>query len=332
MRVTQRIGTMCSARRPVPAILLVALALPAPALQAAWPEKPVRVIVPSAPGGGTDASIRILAPRLSELLGQPVLIDNRAGASGNIGAEVVARAAPDGYTLLAAIASHTSNPAMMKVSYDVLRDFAPVSMTVTVPSVLISTPSLPARTTKELIALARARPGELQFASPGGGSNQHLAMELFLVTAKAQMLHVPYKGLGPALTDVIGGHVPLMMSNVLIALPHIRAGRVRAFGVTSLKRIASAPEIPTLAEGGATGFEAVQWFGVFAPAGTAVEIVNTLHAGLVKVLQDPAVRERFQRDGAEPTPSTSPEAFTALVRSEVARWHKLVATVGLKSQ
>jgi tripartite-type tricarboxylate transporter receptor subunit TctC len=146
------------------------------------------------------------------------------------------------------------------------------------------------------------------------------------------MLHVPYKGLGPALTDVIGGHVPLMMSNVLIALPHIRAGRVRAFGVTSLKRIASAPEIPTLAEGGATGFEAVQWFGVLAPAGTAVEIVNTLHAGLVKVLQDPAVRERFQRDGAEPTPSTSPEAFTALVRSEVARWHKLVATVGLKSQ
>jgi tripartite-type tricarboxylate transporter receptor subunit TctC len=157
-------------------------------------------------------------------------------------------------------------------------------------------------------------------------------MELFLLTAKARMLHVPYKGLGPALTDLIGGHVPLMMSNVLIALPHIRGGRVRAYGVTSLQRIASAPDIPTLAEGGVAGFEAVQWFGVFAPAGTPGEIIRTLHGGIVKALQDPVVRERFQRDGAEPTPSASPEAFTALVRSEVARWQKLVAAAGLKPQ
>jgi tripartite-type tricarboxylate transporter receptor subunit TctC len=325
-------NAMASRGRTLRPLLLAAFALSASATLAAWPEKPVRIIVPSAPGGGTDSSIRILAPRLSELLGQVVLVDNRAGASGNIGAEVVARAVPDGYTLLAAIASHTSNPAMMKVSYDVLRDFEPVSMTVTVPNVLISTPSLPAKNTKELIALARARPGDLQFASPGGGSNQHLTMELFLLTAKARMLHVPYKGLGPALTDLIGGHVPLMMSNVLIALPHIRGGRVRAYGVTSLKRIASAPDIPTLAESGVAGFEAVQWFGVFAPAGTPGEIISTLHGGIVKALQDPVVRERFMRDGAEPTPSASSQAFTALVRSEVARWQKLVAAAGLKPQ
>ncbi len=330
--MTQQIDDVPRPRRVRQAARLAGLVLAATAAtaSAAWPEKPVRVIVPSAPGGGTDSSIRILAPRLSELLGQPVLVDNRAGASGNIGAEVVARAAPDGYTLLAAIASHTSNPAMMKVSYDVLRDFAPVSMTVTVPNVLISTPSLPARNTKELVALARARPGDLQFASPGGGSNQHLTMELFLATTKARMLHVPYKGLGPALTDLIGGHVPLMMSNVLIALPHIRGGRVRAYGVTSLKRIASAPDIPTIAEGGVPGFEAVQWFGVFAPTGTPGETVRTLHGALVKALQDPAVRERFQRDGAEPTPSASPDAFAALVRSEVARWQKLVEAAGLR--
>jgi len=299
------------------------LATPA-AAQTAFPERPVRIIVPSSPGGGTDSSIRIIAPKMSEHLRQPVIVENRPGAGGNIGAEVVARAVPDGYIVLAAIASHTSNPAITVTPYDVARDFAPVSMTVTVPNVLISNPALPTKSLKELVALARARPDQLQFASPGLGSNQHLAMEFFLLTAGARMIHVPYKGLGPALSDVIAGHVPVMMSNILIAQPHIRSGRVRAYGVSSLERLGSAPDIPTLHEPGFTGFEAEQWFGIFAPAATPREAIDILHGSIVKALQDPGVRERFARDGAVPAPSASPEAFTTFVRAELTRWARVV--------
>ena len=316
------------------ALLLAAVpgsGLPGIAL-AAYPDKPVRIVIPSPPGGGTDTSTRIVGPRLGEILGQPVVMENRAGASGNIGAELVARAAPDGYTLLAAIASHTSNPAMMKTNYDLARDFAPISMTVTLPNVLVGHPSLPARSVRELVALAKGRPGQLQFATGGIGANQHLAMELFLLTTGTRMVHVPYKGVGPALADVVGGHVPLMMSNILVALPQIRAGRVRAFGVTSAQRVSGAPEIPTIAESGVPGFDAVQWYGLLAPAGTPREVVGTLHAGIVKTLQDAAVRDRFLRDGAEPTPSASPEAFAALIRAELARWVKVVREAGLRGE
>jgi tripartite-type tricarboxylate transporter receptor subunit TctC len=291
---------------------------------AAYPDHAVHLIVPSPPGGGTDTSSRIIAPKLGEILGQQIVIDNRPGASGNIGAEIAARAAPDGYTLLAAIASHTSNAAMMKTSSDLARDFAPISLTVTLPNVLVSHTSLPAKTLGELIAYARARPGQLQYATAGIGANQHLAMELFLGMTGLQMLHVPYKGVGPALNDVVAGHVPLMMGNVLVALPHIRSGRLRAYGVTSAARASGAADIPTIAEAGVPGYEAVQWYGLLAPAGTPSAIINKLHEAVVRVLHDPAIRERFISDGAEPTPSASPEEFGALIRAEMKKWAKVV--------
>jgi tripartite-type tricarboxylate transporter receptor subunit TctC len=300
---------------------------------AAYPEKPVRVIIPSPTGGGTDTSTRILAPKLGEILGQQLVLENRPGASGNIGAEVAARAAPDGYTLLACIASHTSNPAVMrKVSYDLARDFAPIARTVTVPNVLFSHPSLPVKTIKELIAFARARPGELNFASAGLGTNPHLAMELFLNETRLKVTHIPYKGVGPALVDVVAGHVPLMMGNILVASPHLRSGRIRGYGVTSAKRSAAAPELPTIAEAALPGYEADQWYGLLAPAGTPREIVGRLHAAVVQALQDPQVRQRFLNDGAEPSPHRTPEEFGALIVSDMKKWARVVKEAGIRPE
>lgn len=300
---------------------------------ASYPDHPVRWVVPSTAGGGTDTSTRIVAPRLAEYLGQQVVIENRGGASGNIGAEFVARAAPDGYTLLTCIASHTSNVALMsKVPFDLARDFAPVTLMATVPEMIISNPSLPAKNVKELVALARAHPGQLQYTTGGVGSIQHLAMELFLNMTHTKMLHVPYKATHPALIDVIAGHVPLMVIASLSALPQLRTGRVRAYGVTSAKRMTSAPEIPTIAEQGVPGYEAVQWFGVLAPAGTPREIITKLHAGVVRALQEPEVKKRFIDDGGEATPSSSPEEFGALIRSELAKWAKVVKDAGVKPE
>ena len=300
---------------------------------AAYPEKPVRLVVPSVPGGGTDATMRILAPKLAELLGQQVIIDNRGGAAGNIGAEVVARATPDGYTLLAAVASHTINPHLMtKVPFDIERDFAPISLAVTLPNVLVSNPSLPVKTVKQLIAFVKAHPGELQYASAGYGSNPHLMMELFTGLAGLKMVHVPYKGAGPAFTDVIAGHVHMMAGNILSALPHVRSGRIRAYGVTSAKRSPGAPEIPTIAESGVPGYEAVQWFGLLAPAGTPPEIVKTLHAAVVKALNDPAINKRFVTGGADPRPSRSPEEFAAFMRAEHKKWGEVIRNAGIKSE
>ena len=311
----------------------IALCTTVNASLAAYPDHPVRLVVPSPPGGGTDTSTRIIAPKLAEYLGQQVVIDNRGGASGNIGAELVARAAPDGYTLLAVIASHTSNPAVMtNVPYDFAKDFSPISLTVTLPNVLVSHPSLPAKTVKELIAFAKVRPGQLQFATAGVGANQHLAMELFLNMTGLKMIHVPYKGVGPALIDVVAGHVPLMMGNILVSLPHIRSGRVRAYGVTSARRATGAPDIPTIAEAGVPGYEAVQWYGLVAPAGVPHDIIIKLHAGVVKALQDPVIKKRFLDDGAEPTPSATPEEFHALIRAEMAKWAKVVKDANIKAE
>ena len=301
------------------------------AAAAAYPERAVRIIVPSPPGGGTDASTRIVAPKLAELLGQQFIIDNRPGASGNIGAEQAARAAPDGYTLLAILATHTSNPALMgKVSYDLARDFAPISVMVTLPNLIISHPSLPVKTARELIAFAKARPGQLHFASAGMGTIPHLTMELFLSMARLKMIHVPYKGVGPALIDVVAGHVPVMGANILVLLPHVRHGRVRAYGVTSAKRAAVAPEIPTITEGGLPGYEALQWYGIVAPAGTPRDIIASLHRAMVRALQESEVARRFTSDGADPTPSKTPEEFGALIRSEIAKWAKVVKDAGIK--
>lgn len=303
------------------------------ALAAGYPERAVRLIVPSTPGGGTDTSTRIIAPKLSEILGQQIVVDNRGGASGNLGAEIALRAPADGYTLLATLSSHASNPSVMKsVPYNLERDFAPISRTVTVPNVLFSHPSLPVRTTRELIAFAKARPGQLQFASAGIGTNPHLTMELFLSMAGLKMISVHYKGIGPALTDVIAGHVPLMVGNLLVSGPHIRTGKLRAYGVTSAKRSSSAPEIPTIAEAELPGYEAVQWFGLLAPAGTPREVITRLHGAVLQALQDPVVRKRFVEGGADPTPSASPEEFAAVIQAEIKKWAKVVKDAGITPQ
>jgi len=312
----------------------VALLLAASAVAHAqgYPSRPVRLIVPTSPGGGTDISARMLAPKLSEYLGQQIVVDNRPGASTMIGVELVARAAPDGYTLLMGISSLAIAPYIQtKVPYDAVKDFAPVSQVVVLSNLMVSHPSLPARTVKELVAFARTRPGQINFAAGSVGSNPHLAMELFLAMTGLKMVHVPYKGQGPALIDLMAGHVSLSMANMLSALPHVKNGRLRAIGVTGAKRASIAPGIPTIAEAGVPGYEVVQWFGVLAPAHTPRDIIARLHAGIVRVVQDPAIRERFSSDGAETVGST-PEEFAAVIRADLSKWSKVIKDAGIKRE
>ena len=298
-----------------------------------YPTKPVRVIVPSQAGGGSDTTMRLVAPKLGEYLSQQIVVDDRPGASGNLGAELVARAAPDGYTLVSLFASHTSNMAVMKtVPFDVARDFAPITLMVKLPNVIVSHPALPVKTVKELIALGKARPGQLQCATAGIGSNAHLTMALFLSMTGVNMLHVPYKASPQGVMDVLAGHVPLMVANLLVALPHIKSQRMRAYGVTSAKRSSAAPEIPTIIESGVPDYEAVQWYGLFAPAATPREIISKLHAGTVLALQDATIKKRFVDDGADPAPSASPEEYGAFVRAEVAKWGKVVKAAGIQPE
>jgi tripartite-type tricarboxylate transporter receptor subunit TctC len=302
------------------------------AAQSNYPARTVRVIVPSAPGGGTDISARILAPQLTQQLGQQFVVENRAGAGTMIGGEAVARAAPDGYTLLMGISTLAINPAMYKkVPYDALKDLAPISQAVSLSNVLVVHPSLPAKSVKEFVALVKPRPGQVNFASAGVGTSPHLSMELFLVMTGVKMLHVPYKGSGPGVTDLIAGHVPVMMPNMLSAQPHIKSGRLRALGVTGSKRAPGAEDIPTIAEAGVPGYEAVQWYGLLAPAGTPRDIITRLHGATVKALQNPEVRQRLLNDGAEPVGS-SPDEFAAYLRSETAKWAKVIQTAGIKPE
>ena len=304
-----------------------------PASNAAYPDRPIRMIVPSTPGGGTDLAARMVMPKLSEFLGQQIVVDNRGGASGNIGAELGARAAPDGYTLVAAVASLTSNASLMKkVPFDVERDFAPIAMTVIVPNLLVSNPSLPAGNVKELIAHIKSRPGQMQFASAGVGSMPHLMMEFFVGSAGLKMIHVPYKGAGPALVDIIAGHVPLMAANILSSLPQVKAGKLRAYGVTSATRSPGAPDIRSIAEAGLPGYDAVTWFGVLAPGGTPRAIVLQLHTHVVRAVNDAGMHKRFIDDGADPSPSAAPEAFAVLVRSEVHKWAKVIKDAGIRAE
>ena len=322
----------CGGRARILAIIVLCGMIRA-AVAAGYPERPVRLIVPSEPGGGTDTSARIIVPKLAEYLGQQVIVDNRAGAGAIIGAELASRAAPDGYTLLMGLSTFTINPAMVrKIPFDFARDFAPISLAVTLPNVLVSHPSLPVKTVRELIAFARARPGQLQFASAGVGTNPHLTMELFLSMTGLKMIHVPYKGVGPALVDVVAGHVPMMTGNMLSAYPQIKSGRVRAYGVTSARRATGAPEIPTIAEAGVPGYEAVQWYGLLAPAGTPRDIIIKLHGAMVRALHDPDINKRFVSDGAEPAPSASPEEFAALIRAELIKCAKVVRDAGIEPE
>ena len=304
---------------------LAASLLATAALGQSYPAKPIRLIVPFAAGGGNDNVARLVGKRLSESFGQPLVIDNRPGAGGALGAELAARAAPDGYTLfLGGVGSHAVNPNLNdSLPYDPIRDFAPVALLAQAPLVLVVHPSVPAASFKAFVALARARPGQLNYASNGNGSSSHLAAVMFDSMAGADMVHVPYKGLSPALADLLSGRVQLMFSSVVAILPHVRAEKLKGLAVTGGKRLPSMPNLPTVAESGLPGYEASSWYGVLAPAGTPREIVARLNAELVKALAQPEVRTSLLAEGAEPI-GGSPEQFAAHIRSEMERLGKLI--------
>ena len=300
--------------------------------QSDYPNRTVRIVVPTAPAGGNDTVARVIAQGLTERWGRQVVAENRAGASTMIGGEIVARAAPDGYTLLMGVSTLAINPATFrKVPYDALRDFAPITQAVFVPNLMMVHPSVPAKTVKEMIAFVRARPGQVLFASAGYGTNPHLSMELFASMAGLRMIHVPYKSSTPGIVDLIAGHVAIMSPNMLQSIPHVRAGRLRALGVTSATRTASAPDIPTVAEGGLPGYESVQWYGLLAPAGTPREIVAKLHAESVAILRAPEAAKRLAGDGAEVIAGT-PEEFAALIAAETVKWAKVVKVAGIRPE
>jgi tripartite-type tricarboxylate transporter receptor subunit TctC len=290
------------------------------------------MIVGAAPGGGADITARLIVPKVGEALGQQVIVDNRPGAATMIGSAAVARAAPDGYTLLMGAGNHAINPAIhLKMPYDAERDFAPVSQIVTVPNFFVVHPSLPVKSVKELIAFARARPGQLDFGSSGLGGNPHLTMELFLSMTKLKMVHVPYKGVGPAIVDLVAGNVHIMSTSILSTIAHVNAGRLRALGVTSLTRAAVAPAVPTISEAGVPGYEATQWFGVLAPAGTPPDVVNRLQGAIGQALKDSEVRKRFADSGATPVGS-APDQFAIFIRAELRKWASVAKEAGIKPQ
>ena len=292
--------------------------------QAAYPEHPVRIIVPFPAGGPADALARIVGDKLAQSLGKPFIVENKAGAGGNIGMEQGARAAPDGYTLtLAPVGNLTVAPALYsKLPYDPAKDFAPITVLASVPNVLIVNPSVPAKSVAELVALAKAKPGSLNYASPGNGSIPHLAAELFKRMAGVDIVHIPFNGVAPASNAVLAGDVQMFFAQSSAALPQWRAGKVVALGVATSKRIAAAPDLPTIAEQGFPDFEATSWYALVAPAGTPAAIVERLHGEIVKALREPDVREKIAGLGAEPVGNT-PAAFAAMQRAETIRWTRV---------
>ena len=290
----------------------------------AWPAKPVRIIVPTSPGGGTDIVTRVLAAKLGEAFGQSVVVENRPGAGQILGTEFVARASADGYTQLMAASAIVLNQVLAKKPpYDTLRDFAPVTVAATLPNVLTVHPSLPAKSLKQLIALAKARPGMLNYSSAGAGTSPHMSMELLRSMAGIDIVHIAYKGTGPATADLLAGHVQLSMPNTLTAVPYLRSERLRALAVTSARRAAALPDVPAIAEAGLPGYEAIQWYGLFMPVGTPRDAVNRMQSETSRALQAPDVAKRLAADGAE-AGGTSPEAFTAYVKSEIEKWSRVV--------
>ena len=295
---------------------------------AAYPNKPVKVVVPYPPGGATDIVARIVFQQVSEATGQQFVLENRAGAGGNIGAEFVARAPADGYTLLIATTAHAINMSMFKgLSYDVNTDFTPITQLTQGPLVLVATPSFPANNVRELIALAKAKPDTLNFASSGNGQSTHLSAELFNSMAGIKLSHVPYKGSSPALTDVMAGQVPLMFDTTLTAMPFVKAGKLKALAVTSPQRSPAAPDVPTIAESGLPGYEVFAWNGLLAPAGTPKAVIAQLSEELKKAMQLPQVREKFSAQGFAASWNT-PEQFGGFLRSEVDKWAKTVKASG----
>jgi tripartite-type tricarboxylate transporter receptor subunit TctC len=310
--------------------LVIALLAPLQAAAQAWPSRPVKLVVPYPPGGPTDIVARVVAERLQAQTGQPFLVDNRPGAGGNLGADAVAKAPADGYTLLVATTAHAINKSLFKnLTYDVQRDFAPVSLLTQGPLVLVVHPEFPAKNVAELIAMAKAKPRSVSFASSGNGQSTHLAAELFASMAHAPMTHVPYKGSAPALNDLIAGQVPLMFDTMLSAMPHVKAGKLRALAITGEKRSPAAPDVPTIAESGLPGYQAYAWNGLLAPAATPAAVVQRLSEELKTALANPAVQEKFAAQGFAAT-WTSPADAGHFVKNEVDKWARTVQQSGAK--
>jgi tripartite-type tricarboxylate transporter receptor subunit TctC len=316
----------------VAAVLLLIFGGTAPiALAQGYPTKSIRMLVGFPPGGGTDIIGRIVAQKLADALGQQVIVDNRGGASGQLAAELVAKAPPDGYTIMMAhIAAISILPSLIsKLPYDAQKDFAPVSLSAIGPNLLVVHPSVPARSVKELIALAKARPGQLQYASPGAGTVQHLAGELFKLQAKVDMLHIPYKGSGQSIVDLISGQVHLDFDAVPPVINYVRQGRLRALAVTSAKRFSLLPDMPTVEEAGVKGFDMSTWWGIVAPGGVSKDVVNKLNAEMVKAIRQPDTKEKIAGVGAD-TVGNTPEEFAAFIRSETEKYARIVKAGNIK--
>ena len=313
------------------AALLIAAGL-AQAAAPDYPSKPIRLIVPFPAGGGVDIVARSLTPHLTERWGQQVIVDNRPGAGATLGADLAAKAAPDGYNLLLANTAHAINATLFKkLPYDAVKDFTPISLVATQPSVLIVNPGVPVKSVKELIALAKAKPGQLNYASSGNGTPPHLSAAMFESMAGVEMTHIPYKGAAPALTDLLGGQVQLMFATIISSAQHVHSGRVRALAVTSAKRSPAFPDLPTVAEAGVPGFEATAWFMLLAPAKTPDAIVQRLSRDTAAALAKPDLRARFAKEGAEAVGST-PDRAAAYLKSEIARWGKVVRAANIHAE
>jgi tripartite-type tricarboxylate transporter receptor subunit TctC len=312
------------------AVLAAALMIVPQAFAQSYPTKPVKIVVPFTPGGFNDTLGRTFAQKFTEMWGVPVVVDNKPGGNTSIGTDFVAKSAPDGYTLQIIGFPFAVHPSLMKsVPYDIIRDFQPIILAADTPNLLVVHPSVPAKTVAELIALAKAQPKTLNYASTGNGTSNHMSMELFKMMTKTDIVHVPYKGSAPAVTDLLGGQVQVMFDNVPNVIGHVKTGRLRALGVSGTTRARMAPDVPTVIEGGVPGYEVSVWFGLAAPAGTPADIIRKIHADAVKVLAMPDVRERFQAQGVEARSST-PEQFAEYIKSQKAMWQKVADEAGVK--
>ena len=318
-------------RRDVLFVLVIALAAIS-AAHAQYPAKPVRLVVPFPPGGGTDTLARVYGQKLGESLGQQVLIDNRPGGGTNIGADIAAKSPPDGYTALMGNIAHAINVTLYKkLSYDFVKDFAPVTLLASTPNILVVHPSIPVKSVKELIALAKSRPGQLDYASSGSGSSSHLAAELFNSMAGVRMTHIPYKGGGPAVVALVGGQVSVGFATTPSVIAHIKTGKMRGLAVTTARRSPSTPDLPTMSEAGVGGYEAGTWYGLLVPTGTSKDVVARLHDESVKLLRQADVKERLDAAGFELI-GNSPEEFATFIRSEIGKWAKVVKASGARAE